>query len=405
MIMMKYFKNPCFIYTMLWCIYWCQGILYQSGGIISQSIAIVLLCISLLCTFKYISSNRIIGYPKALLVVLLIVSIYGIIAYITDGEIIRGKTSDTRLFSWFKNMYLSILPVFTYLYFVRERYMNTEFVRKIIPVLIVAVSCSYYWSYISTIQAIFINTGNDISDITNNSGYMVLSLLPLLLLYDNKRLWQYVGLSLIVFFVVLSAKRGAILICGIMSVLFIIRNYRYSSGHKKLLTILLMIGFFIIVYSFIMDYMSENDYLMKRIEETKEGRSNGRDDLYWTLWDSFKNQNDTWKYLFGGGVWYTTKLTWTAAHNDWLEFLIDMGLFGVCVYMHYWVSFYRLSFNKNIPELSRFCIFLVFLNMFMKTLFSMSIDTMTFIHSMMLGLSYHGLLYSNNRKHVYTNCR
>ena len=147
-----------------------------------------------------------------------------------------------------------------------------------------------------------------------------------------------------------------------------------------------------------MDYMAESDYLMKRIEETKEGRASGRDDIYATLWNSFRNQTDTWKYLFGGGVWYTTKLTWTAAHNDWLEFLIDMGLFGVIVYIYYWASFLRLSIKKYLPELSRFCVFLIFLNMFMRTLFSMSLDSMTFVQGMMIALSYYGLLNSNNVK-------
>lgn len=387
--MMKYLKNPSLIYTMLWCLYWCQGILYPSDSIISQSIAMLILCMSLLFTFKYIISNHIVGYPKALFIVLLMVTLYGIIAYMTEGAIIRGKTSDTRLFSWFRNMYLSILPVFTYLYFVKERYLNVELVKKMMPFILIAVLVSYYWSYTTAIQQAFIKTGTEASETTNNAGYTVLSLLPALLLYDNKRLWQYIGLLLIVCLVVLSVKRGAILVCGIMSLLFIIRSFGHSSGRKKFLTIILLAIFSVIVYNFILDYMSESDYLMKRIEDTKEGGSSGRDGIYTTLWNNFKNQTDSWKYLFGGGVWYTTKLTWTAAHNDWLEFLIDMGVFGVIVYIYYWISFFLLTIKKNIPELSRFCFLLIFINMFAKTLFSMSMDTMTFIQGMMIGLAYY----------------
>ena len=244
----------------------------------------------------------------------------------------------------------------------------------------------------------FLKTGTDVTETTNNAGYTVLSLIPALLVYDNKRLWQYLGLLLIVCLVVLSVKRGAVMVCAMMSFLFMLRSFSHSSGRKKFLTIFLLIIFSILVYDFVMDYMAESDYLMKRIEETKEGRSSGRDDIYTTLWNSFKNQTDTWKYFFGGGVWYTTKLTWTAAHNDWLEFLIDMGLFGVIVYIYYWVSFLRLSIKKYLPELSRFCVFLIFLNMFMRTLFSMSLESMTFVQGMMLALSYYGLLNSNNVK-------
>lgn len=381
---------------MLWCLYWCQGILYPSDSIISQSIAMLILCMSLLFTFKYIISNHVVGYPKALFIVLLMVTVYGVIAYMTEGDIIRGKTSNTRLFSWFRNMYLSILPVFTYLYFVKKRYMNVELVQKMMPFILIALLFSYYDSYTTAILQASIKTGTEVSETTNNAGYTVLSLLPVLLLYDNKRLWQYIGLLFIVCLTVLSVKRGAILVCGIMSLIFIIRSFGHSSGRKKILTIILLAIFFVIVYNFILDYMSESDYLMKRIEDTKEGGSSGRDDIYTTLWNSFKSQTDPWKYLFGGGVWYTTKLTWTAAHNDWLEFLIDMGVFGVIVYIYYWISFFLLSVRKKLPDLSRFCFLLIFINMFAKTLFSMSMDTMTFIHGMMIGLAYYGFLNTKN---------
>lgn len=381
---------------MLWCLYWCQGILYPSDSIISQSIAMLILCMSLLFTFKYIRGNRMVGYPKALLIVLLMVTVYGIIAYIDEGIMIRGNSGETRLFNWFRRMYLSILPVFTYLYFVKERYLNVELVKKMMPFILIALLFSYYDSYTTAIQQAFIKTGTEVSETTNNAGYIVLSLFPVLLLYDNKRLWQYIGLLLIVCLVILSVKRGAILVCGIMALLFIIRSFGHSSGRKKFLTIILLVTFSVIVYNFILDYMSESDYLMKRIEETKEGGSSGRDDIYSTLWRSFNSQTDALKILFGGGVWYTTKLTWTAAHNDWLEFLIDMGVFGVIVYIYYWISFFFLTIKKNIPELSRFCFLLIFINMFAKTLFSMSIESMTFIHGMMIGLAYYGFFYPNN---------
>ena len=393
---MKYIKNPSLIYTMLWCLYWCQGILYPSDSIISQSIAMLILCMSLLFTFKYIRCNRMVGYPKALLIVLLMVTVYGIIAYIDEGIMIRGNSGETRLFNWFRGMYLSILPVFTYLYFVKERYLNVELVKKMMPFILIALLFSYYDSYTTAIQQAFIKKGIEVSETTNNAGYTVLSLFPVLLLYDNKRLWQYIGLLLIVCLVVLSVKRGAILVCGIMSLLFIIRSIGHSSGRKKFLTIILLAILSVIVYNFILDYMAESDYLMKRIEETREGRSSGRDDIYSTLWRSFNSQTDALKILFGGGVWYTTKLTWTAAHNDWLEFLIDMGVFGVIVYIYYWISFFFLTIKKNIPELSRFCFLLIFINMFAKTIFSMSMDTMTFIQGMMIGLAYYGFFYTNN---------
>lgn len=138
--------------------------------------------------------------------------------------------------------------------------------------------------------------------------------------------------------------------------------------------------------------MAGNDYFISRLEATREGKSSGRDDIYTTLWNHFLNDNSLIRTLFGGGVWYTTKVTWTAAHNDWLEFLLDMGLIGIGIYACYWISFYRLARNKTLPEASRFCVLLIFINLLMKTFFSMSLDSMTFMQSMMLGLSYYGII-------------
>lgn len=375
--------------------YYCQGILYSSDSSVSKFIAMLILCMSIVYAIKYILCSRIIGYVRALLVILSMVSVYGVIAYTVEGSIIHGMVNDTKLFLWFRNMYLSILPVFTYLYFAKSGKMSVCFVRNMFPVIILAVLCSYYWSYLTAIQQAFIKTGNDVNETTNNAGYTVLTLVPMLLIYEKKKILQYIGLLVILTFVVLSVKRGAILVCGVMSFLFVIRSLRNTSGKKKVLVLFLIFSVSLIFYYFMMDYMSESDYLLKRIEETKEGRSSGRNDIYMTLWRNFENQTESIKTLFGGGVWYTTKLTWTAAHNDWLEILIDMGIFGVLVYVYYWIAFFRFSLNKNMPELSRFCVFLIAINLFMKTIFSMSLDSMTFTQGMMIGLSYYGLLNSN----------
>lgn len=390
--MFKLFKNPCFWYTLIWCFYYCQGVLYPSDSILSKSIALLILLLSLIYTYRYLSSNVIKGYAKALFCVLLLISIYGLFAYATDGVLIKGKTSDTRLFMWFRNLYLSILPVFTYLYFAKSNYLNVQFVKKIFPIVLIAVLISYYWSYQTAIGLAYLKTGNNVEDATNNAGYLVLSMIPMLLVFDNKRLIQYVGLLVLVALVLLSMKRGAILICCIVSVVFVLRTLTHSSKKSKLFILLLIIALFIILYFFIIDYMAGNDYFISRLEATREGKSSGRDDIYTTLWNHFLNDNSLIRTLFGGGVWYTTKVTWTAAHNDWLEFLLDMGLIGIGIYACYWISFYRLARNKTLPEASRFCVLLIFINLLMKTFFSMSLDSMTFMQSMMLGLSYYGII-------------
>lgn len=131
--MFRLFKNPCFRYTILWSLYYCQGVLYPSDSIISKCIALLILWLSLIYTYKYLFSGAITGYVKALSCVLLLVSVYGVMAYVTDGTVIKGRVSDTKVFTWFRNMYLAILPIYSYLYFAKTKLLTTHFVRKVFP--------------------------------------------------------------------------------------------------------------------------------------------------------------------------------------------------------------------------------------------------------------------------------
>ena len=227
--------------------------MYPSDSIISKSIALLILSLSLVYAFRCLASNVITGYVKALFCVFLLVSVYGVIAYATDGVVIKGKASDTRLFSWFRNLYLSILPIFVYLYFAKSNYLTVQFVRKVFPVVLAAVLVSYYWSHQTAIVMAYLKTGNDVEDVTNNAGYVVLSMIPMFLAFGNKKIIQYLGLLVSVVLVLLAMKRGAILVCGIVSVLYVFRSLKHASNRSKLFVLLMIIALFIFLYYFVID--------------------------------------------------------------------------------------------------------------------------------------------------------
>ena len=93
------------------------------------------------------------------------------------------------------------------------------------------------------------------------------------------------------------------------------------------------------LFYFISDFYSTNTYFQHRLEATKEGNSSGRDDIYETLLNHILSNGNLFGMIFGEGALATTKITWTAAHNDWLEFMVDMGLIGFVSYVVYWGQF------------------------------------------------------------------
>lgn len=372
-----------------------QGFLYKSGGILSMSLAGVLIALSAIYTMKLWLNFRVNGYLKALTAVLILVSVYGFVAYLTDGSVVIGKKGSTPTINWFKTMYMSILPVFTYTYFVLHGYLSVKFVRILAPFLILSI-IGYYYN-ISTQQFEKVREyGAQVENITNNAGYSVLSLMPILLAFDKKKLLQFVGLICIIVAVTLAMKRGAIFIGAIMSLLFISKEFKESRGITKSAIILLIFLLCGSTYMFISDYMMDNDYFLRRMNNTIDGNSSGRDDIYATLWEHYLHETSILKIIFGGGIWYTTKISWTAAHNDWLEFLLDMGALGVVIFAIYWIKFFQLTIFKKLPANSRFCLLLIFVLYFLRTIFSMSISAMTYIDGMMLSIALCGLIKSCN---------
>ena len=383
--------NPSIIYTFLWCVYHCQGILYPSGSVLSQFCLFAIIIMSLYFTLRVLIMKYKPEYITALLLMMSIFIIYGVAAYFIDGPTIKGLSDDSSVFNWFKILFSSILPVFAYYYFSLKKYITAESVKKWLPLFVIITLFVYYHGHHQMIVKVTKLMGHQVEEVTNNAGYFVLSLLPLFLLVKNK-LIQYTGLFFCAVFILFAMKRGAILIGILLLMLMIYRSIKHTTNAKKVLIVLTSLISIIAICIVFSNMLQTSSYLQYRIESTIEGKSSGRDDIFSTLWNYFLSNPDMLKTLIGNGAWATTKITWTAAHNDWLEILIDMGIMGVCFYVYYWYIFGKTILKSQLPSLSRFGIMLVFLNMFFKTIFSMSFTDMTFFHAIMLGLCLTGRL-------------
>lgn len=377
--------NPCHIYTWLWCLYYSQGILYPSGSAISQGTIGVIIVLSFYYFIKF-CRGKFTLYHKGLMWVFALVNVYGIVALIGEGMAIKGMVSDTNTISWFKNMFMSILPIFTYSYFCKKGYLTTKFLQWMFPIFFLTAIMHFYHTRLEVLEQFYGTTLHVDVGITNNAGYMFLSLIPMLIIYDKQRLLQYAGLALCLVWMLFAMKRGALLIGAIVTIFIVLRSLRVGSRWQKLFTFIVIVVAAHIVYQVMVDMFEHNDYFLARINATEAGNSSGRDDIFSTLWEHFIHLDNYGEIIFGSGVWATTKFTWTAAHNDWLEFITDMGLFGVAIYIAYWCCFLRTIYTLNLPESARFTLKVLFIIAFMRTMFSMSISEIAYTESIMFGL-------------------
>lgn len=178
----------------------------------------------------------------------------------------------------------------------------------------------------------------------NNIGYNFVLLLPMLLLVNKNVLIKLLLLSISVIFVVLSAKRGA-LIClvGFVLVYCIYSNKMYSYFRRGKL---LIFGVLLIAISVFFVVSQNNPYLLERFYDI-EGSQSGRDIIRKEMLFHVKQHADVGNIIWGFGFNATLNEVLRFAHNDWLEVLFDYGLVGLSVYVCMIWSFYKSTKKTN----------------------------------------------------------
>lgn len=209
---------------------------------------------------------------------------------------------------------------------------------------------------------------------TNNIGYAFVSLLPYILFTKKKYQWPII---LIIFvFVLLCAKRGAIIIATLFLLYFLYIKIKDSRIKVwGIITGCIAFSFFLFVsYKVFL----ESEYLQIRLESTMEGSSSGRDEMYSTMFQTYLEFDNLIHYFFGKGLLASVKTVGLLAHNDWLELLLSNGLVGVLIYVLFFIQILNLSKSKNVSINNRHIVKSILIIWISKTFFSMAISDVMF---------------------------
>lgn len=373
--------NRCDFFLLIWVLYYLQGIAYPEGGVTSLALLVVNLLISASCTFKVMQWRNKPIYFKGLNILILLFTIYGFILVFMSPSTIYYPLSGMSMksYSYIKSIYLSLLPIYPFYYYIKKGFLTAERLRIWGVIFLASVTLSYIRMQRDALKALL-----DADEITNNSCYLFLSCLPLLVLYRKKPLIQFACLAFMIAFIVMGMKRGAIAIGLVCAVYFMLQSIRNSKGKTRILFMLLSIGICICAVFFFTHEMTTSDYMMKRIDDTLAGNTSGRDNLYSFFWKYFTEQADFKHYLIGRGANGTLEIYYNYAHNDWLEIAVNQGILGVVVYAFYWLCFYKTwKHATNID--AKTILALTALIFFAKTMFSMSYNDMSYVSTSVLG--------------------
>lgn len=377
--------NRCDWFIIVWVLYYLQGVLYPTGGAISIGLLGINLLVSFFCAIKIWQMPHHPPYIKGLNLLVLMFSIYGFALILMNPSTVHYSMSGMSMasYNYIKSIYLSILPIYAFYYFSLKGYLTAERLRWWAVVFCISCVISYY-IYMQQAMERILARGSSAEEITNNAGYLFLSLIPIFVLFRKKPLLQYAGLAFCMAFILMGMKRGAILIGGVVVPYLIWQIIKNARGKQRFIVILLTAVLAVAGVYFVIDMMTSSDYFLQRLEATKEGNSSGRDSLYSFFWTYFTEKADAIQYLFGRGANGTLEIYYNYAHNDWLEIAVNQGLLGIAVYAVYWKQFYS-TWRQSTNIEAKTILALVGIIYFAKTIFSMSYADMTYVCTSVLG--------------------
>lgn len=359
--------NICNIYILLWCLYnfhWHSTGAIPALEVFSNVILAINLTISIVCAVIVLNQKTYPNIFKSITILVLLFTFYGVFSIIQDESIyIRFSGTKISNGSYLIGALRTFLPIYTFYYFARRGLLTTQAIR--------------FWTWIFFAQSIYFymiwRMNHMLVSIdmllTNGTSYLFVSLLPLVFFF-RKNIIQYSLIGLVIFAVLLSVKRGAILTTAIGVSFFLMLKLKNATGKRRLF-VLILTFIVIAITSNIVSNLSRNDMFQSRLEETISGDDSGRSEISAELLNAYLNQSTAKEFLFGFGADGTLKISFNYAHNDWLEMLVDQGLLGFCFYLLFWLILFKVWRKSKRNELCYSVFGMIFLIGIFETFFSM----------------------------------
>lgn len=377
------------LYMSIATLYLLQDVAYEGGSLLSKLIIAIFVAFSfamwIIATLRY----KLPLYCKGLNILLAMFTIYGIaLLFSHDTYSVWAFSSEVSKHTYILSIYLSLLPIYAFYIFTLNGKFTTssiQFWSIILLISSVLRFLSYYFTRTSVV-------GTD--EITNTYGYLFVGFIPLLVFFAKRPLLQYTFLAVCTILVIFSMKRGAMLILAVGLVPFVWSMLQQGSRLHRTIIVLFLIAFTIAGVYFMQHMLSTSEYFLVRIEDTLSGNTSHRDILKTQIWDYYFNDASFIQKLIGGGANHTLKIADNYAHNDWLEILVNQGIFGVIMYILYWIGFYRTYriSKRTLPQTDeafeiRTVLFITLVASLCMTTFSMSYANLPLGFTMALGIA------------------
>lgn len=195
----------------------------------------------------------------------------------------------------------------------------------------------FYWMFTKwrAYNLAIIDSNGAVADV-----YYLVGILPLILLYTPQKL-KIIPFLLAFIVVVMSNKRGALVAMLLMLIVYFFFLGENKKVKKKniilqvtiLLFVLLVISYVVVKLVGLYDLR-----MFERMEKLGDDGGSGRAERWSMILNAFTTNSCFFNVLFGHGYGSIYKLVGGHAHNDFLEFLYEYGIFAFVFYVTFYVS-------------------------------------------------------------------
>lgn len=342
-------------------VYNAQGVLYAKGSSISQMVLISIHGIGCLYFIKtlLLKTKKNLFYKAW--TALLLLNIFGLI--------FTGSLTNSIHFSMFKGVLMSLLVFYPFYYFSYKGLLSYKDLIILVIVLIPIYIGQFYLAQEQILsERVSVNT-----NVVNNTAYDILWLLPFVFFIKKNKVVSASLFLITIFFIIQSAKRGAMLIAGVTLLFYAYYQLKTISEKNRVRGYFITFLGIVAVGYYAINFFIQNEYLIERLQQLEEGSYSGRDVIYANLFNAWYSSDNFFNLLFGYGFASSVNLSGTGnlAHNDWLELLTNFGLLGVIIYMMLFFSGFKNVFSTKWGKDKRIIMGVIMTMWLLSTIFSM----------------------------------
>lgn len=314
----------------------------EGGSLLMQGSIVLVILISLVYFFKTLvhkAENRLFFRAWSVFLVLNIV-----------GFVFTADYSSRYDYGMFLGILVTFLVFYPFYYFSQQGVLTS---RKLIWFFIFLIPITIYAFYATQAEIIasrrLANPSVAVVDVVNNTSYFFVRLMPFVFLIRKQRLLSIITMSVLMFFVIMGSKRGALIAGGITLLMYFYYLWKTHDKQRKIQGYAMTFSAITILGLLAYRFFSENQFLIDRLADISESGGSGRDRIYSVIFDNwFTNQNFD-NFLFGYGFGASRGFTGgNFAHNDWLEIVSNFGLFGGAIYLVLIVAGIKFALMKNL---------------------------------------------------------